>query len=176
MKESDIRPKNLFEEYLLLSKNDAKNFDKTAFIKVRCVACGSKNVKDHIKKDGFIYQICVECNSLFCSPRPDIDTLNKFYQNSKSSKFWSEIFLPSVERDRKEKMFYPKALALADMLKKYNIEPKLLCDCGAGTGLFLDEVSKILPSTKLFAIEPSRSSVNILKNGLRFDDAYSFIR
>ena len=61
-------------------------------------------------------------------------------------------------------MFYPKALALADMLKKYNIEPKLLCDCGAGTGLFLDEVSKILPSTKLFAIEPSRSSVNILKS------------
>ena len=108
MKESDIRPKNLFEEYLLLSKNDAKNFDKTTFIKVRCVACGSKNVKDHIKKDGFIYQICVECNSLFCSPRPDVDTLNKFYQNSKSSKFWSEIFLPSVERDRKEKCFIQK--------------------------------------------------------------------
>lgn len=102
MKESDIRPKELFEKYLNLSKKDAESFDKSSFETINCVACESSTVKHNFLKDGFMYNVCGSCGTLYCSPRPTIDTLNIFYKNSPSAKFWFEDFLPKVEENRRE--------------------------------------------------------------------------
>ena len=116
MKESEIRPKKLFKEYLNLSKKDAESFDQSAFEVTNCVSCDSPLSKIKYKKDGFNYNICDKCGTLFCNPRPDLETLNNFYKNSLSAKFWFEEFLPKVEESRRDKIFKKKAIQLFELI------------------------------------------------------------
>ena len=118
MKESEIRPKKLFKEYLNLSKKDAESFDQSSFEIVNCVSCDSTLSKIKYKKDGFNYNICENCGTLFCNPRPSLETLDNFYKNSLSAKFWFEEFLPKVEESRREKIFKKKAIQLFELINK----------------------------------------------------------
>ena len=163
MKESEIRPHDLFKKYLELSREDSNNFDKSNFFKTtHCLACDSDKLKDKIIKDNFTYQLCLECNSLFCNPRPSKQALDNFYSISKSAKFWFQEFLPAVEQNRKEKLFRKKAAELKKLIQNYGISFKTLCDCGAGSGLFLEELKKVFLDVKFSAIEPGEFSHKIL--------------
>jgi SAM-dependent methyltransferase len=162
MKESDIRPKKLFEKYLNLSKKDAESFDKSNFETINCVSCDSPLVKLKHEKDGFKYNICKSCGTLFCSPRPSLETLNSFYQNSASSKFWFEEFLPRVEETRREKIFKKKAIQLFELINEKKIPISNLCDIGAGSGIFIEELQKIREDIFYFAIEPGEVSSKII--------------
>ena len=70
MKEEDIRPKEIFEEYLLLAKQDTETyFSKSEKILGFCPACEAAG--DHaFDKDGFSYEVCPHCLTLFVNPRP----------------------------------------------------------------------------------------------------------
>ena len=164
MKEEEIRPKELFQQYLGLSSKDAKSFNKKLFEKTDCIACGSSQLEDKFIKNGFKYQLCKTCGSLFCNPRPTQDMLDNFYKNSVSSKFWFEKFLPVVEETRRDKLFRKKAIDLKKIIDKNKINVSALCDCGAGSGIFLEELSKIFTNVKFSAIEPGKSSSTILRN------------
>ena len=163
MKEQDIRPKNLFEKYLELSEKDTKSFDKAQLVSTNCVACGSENIKNFIKKNDFNYDLCNNCGSLFCNPRPSNVQLNSFYLNSDSAKYWFEVFLPNVEETRREKIFKKKALQLMEFISSKNLSISNLCDVGAGSGIFLEELKKLNNSIRYYAIEPGDVSSNILK-------------
>ncbi|HAZ03482.1 MAG: SAM-dependent methyltransferase [Bacteroidetes bacterium GWF2_42_66] len=162
MKESEIRPKELFQKYLELSGKDAESFDNSTFEKVNCIACDSSESKLKILKNGFDYQICTDCGTVFCSPRPTIKDLNNFYWNSKSAKFWFEEFLPKVEESRREKIFKKKALQLFSTIKEKGISISNLCDVGAGSGIFLEELKKIRDDISYYAIEPGQVSSKII--------------
>tara|TARA_B110001450_G_C17585153_1_gene466645 strand:- start:128 stop:1090 length:963 start_codon:yes stop_codon:yes gene_type:complete len=164
MKEQEIRPKNLFEKYLELSEKDTKSFDKTQLISTNCVVCNSKNTNPFIKKNDFNYDLCNNCGSLFCNPRPSSIQLSSFYLNSNSANYWFEVFLPNVEETRREKIFKKKALQLMTFINSKNISISSLCDVGAGSGIFLEELKKINESVSYYAIEPGEVSSNILKD------------
>ena len=74
MKEADIRPLDLFNKFIELSISDIESFfsDKTAFVEVSCPACDSNDSEEGLIKYGFRYLICTNCDSLYCSPRPNI--------------------------------------------------------------------------------------------------------
>ena len=162
MKESEIRPKKLFEKYLNLAKKDAESFDNSNFESINCVSCESALVKLKYKKDGFKYSICESCGTLFCNPRPSLKTLNSFYKNSSSAKFWFEEFLPKVEESRREKIFKKKAIQLFNLISEKKISISNLCDVGAGSGVFLEELQKIKEDISYFAIEPGEVSSSII--------------
>lgn len=162
MKESEIRPKELFQKYLDLAKKDAQSLNKSFFIKTNCIACESRRIKNIFTKHGFIYQICEDCGTLFCNPRPTQKMLNDFYRNSSSAKFWFNEFLPKVEESRREKIFKKKAIELKNLIIRNKIRANTLCDCGAGSGIYLEEIAKVLPELKLYAIEPCQVSAEIL--------------
>ena len=162
MKESEIRPKKLFKEYLNLSKKDAESFDQSSFEIVNCVSCDSPLSKIKYKKDGFNYNICESCGTLFCNPRPSLETLDNFYKNSLSAKFWFEEFLPKVEESRREKIFKKKAIQLFELINEKKINIKNLCDVGAGSGIFMEEMKKIQKNISYYAIEPGLVSSKII--------------
>ena len=72
MKETEIRPKEIFEEYLKLSAADAAAMAQNAdqFVDVLCPGCGNPHAPEVYVKNGFQIRLCDECGSLFCSPRP----------------------------------------------------------------------------------------------------------
>jgi hypothetical protein len=164
MKEEEIRPKDLFERYIELSKADANLLDRDEFDLIpECLACKSAKIFEKFKKFGFSFFECSDCGSLFCNPRPTREQLSLFYSASESSRYWSNIFLPAVEQSRNEKLYEPKAEKLLSIINNHKIDVSYLCDSGAGIGLFLDAMRKKLPETQFCAIEPNVDSCRILK-------------
>jgi len=164
IKEHEIRPKKLYDKYLKLSREDAQKFDKSQFCEVNCPGCGIKDSKFKFNKNGFNYVICNKCGSLYCSPRPSRDTLEDFYQNSKSSNYWSKTFYPAVAETRRKKIFKKKAEQIYHLLKKNKFKPKEICDVGAGYGILLEELQHFLKDSEFFAIEPNQEEVQICKS------------
>src|SRR5260221_9598157 len=97
MKEQDIRPDHLLRRYLELSAIDAETcFGDVGRISVPCVACGSQESRHEFKKSGFPYVRCGDCGTLYQCPRPPISAFERFYRNSESSRYWSNVFFPAV--------------------------------------------------------------------------------
>ncbi len=166
MKEAEIRPQAIFEEYLKLSAQDAETMlldGSEQFVDILCPACESRNRKDYCRKNGFTIKQCVDCGSIFCSPRPAMNQLQQFYMNSSSSKFWVQEFLPAVMEARREKLFRPKAKQIHDLLLSRGFQPKSICDVGAGHGLLLEELQRFWDKAALYAIEPGQESAAICR-------------
>jgi hypothetical protein len=80
MKEEEIRPKRIFDEYLRLAERDTqKYFTGCEHQSVCCPACGLEGLYS-FTKHGFDYEECPACQTLFVSPRPAV-LFSRYYQN-----------------------------------------------------------------------------------------------
>ncbi|TGN18274.1 class I SAM-dependent methyltransferase [Leptospira idonii] len=161
MKESEIRPKALLQEYLRLAEIDSRQLDVTKFVKIACPACFSDNCQLHITKNNYKYDLCHDCGTLFCNPRPDGEVLDRFYDSAESSKFWSNEFFPHVAEPRREKLFKPKANRIFNIFSEKGFFPRNICDVGSGYGIFLEELKKNFEKAELYGIEPSPEMAKI---------------
>lgn len=159
MKEQDIRPDALARRYYELSARDADRCfpDRAGRTAVPCVGCGSTDSDFALEKNGFDYARCHDCGTLFQSPRPSLEAFERFYRNSESSSYWSDVFFPAVAEVRREKIFRPRVQGVAGMVADRGRQVETLVDVGAGFGIFLDEWRAISPSIKGIAIEPGHS-------------------
>jgi len=165
LKEEDIRPAKIFEEYLCLSAKDAELcFSKTDKKDICCPACGSLKNKFEFEKHGFEYSTCDECGSLYQTPRPPITAFEQFYNNSISSKYWAEQFFPAVAEARRDRIFKPRVKKLIELCKEKNLLPDIVMDVGAGYGIFLEEWKALYPQSRTIAIEPSNHLSEICRN------------
>ena len=133
MKEHEIRPREVFEEYLELSKEDIVEYfsDHDSFVSIPCPACNSEQFKSAFVKHDFRYLQCNECYTLYVSPRPTDGMIIDFYKTSKSSRFWAERFFPETAEARREKIFIPRVELLIDTISQIDIpEPMSLVDVG----------------------------------------------
>jgi 2-polyprenyl-3-methyl-5-hydroxy-6-metoxy-1,4-benzoquinol methylase len=162
--ENEIRPKEIFDKYLELSKKDGAKLDPTKFATISCPACKSTRPARDLEKFGFSFDRCGECGTLFCNPRPTASQLKEFYVHSESAAFWSKEFLPKVEAARKEKLVKPKVREIVKFLQERRRAPKRICDIGAGHGFVLEELAKDLPEATYYAIEPDANSCAVLRS------------
>ena len=164
MKEEEIRPANIFEEYLRLSALDIQEYFKDSETEIiSCPACGSESNNHEFIKHGFSYVTCNHCGSLFQSPRPKISAFESFYNESTSSKYWAEKFFPSVAEARREKIFIPRVEYLHEFCKSHEFFPETIVDVGAGYGIFLEEWKKKYSDIRTIAIEPSVSLAQVCR-------------
>jgi SAM-dependent methyltransferase len=163
MKEEDIRPKEIFDEYLRLCKKDAKNYfgSNTNLHPILCPACCSSGVKA-FEKNNFTYEECPACSTLYVSPRPEESSFFKYYQESESVKFWANSFYKKTAEARREKLWKPKALMISESIKKYGDISKLF-DIGGGYGIFAEEFKK-LSNNDVTVIEPGPDLAEICRN------------
>jgi SAM-dependent methyltransferase len=164
MKERDIRSHTALNRYLELARQDIANYfaDPGQFVRVACPACGGQKHAMEFTKVGFRYVTCQGCRTLFVNPRPTASMLNDFYLDSPSSRYWIEgFFLPFVEA-RREKVFRPRVAYVAKRLPAFSSE--IVGDVGAGFGLFLEELSKLWPNSRMLAIEPSSEMAEICRS------------
>ncbi len=157
MREDDIRPKVLLDEFFARLKRDAERLavKRTAFIEVPCGFCaGSRRAVD-FEKEGFDYCRCLECGSLYVSPRPTIELLREYMDTSEAVAFWSSHFYKETAAARRAQMFRPRAQVCREMASGHlGDRPLRFADVGAGYGLFLAELRDAVPSWSLTAIEP----------------------
>ena len=158
MKEEDIRPQEILDRYLELSRQDAvRCFADSKREAIPCVGCGSSIIQEQFEKQGFCYGQCQDCGTLFQTPRPSPKSFEAFYQNSESSNYWAEVFFPAVAEARREKIFRPRVERLIQHCESHGHKVNRLIDVGAGFGIFLDEWRRADPECHLVAVEPSAS-------------------
>jgi hypothetical protein len=143
MKEEQIRPQRIFDEYLRLAKQDSEiYFGEVERVLGRCPACDSVGQLAFVKY-GFTYEICPNCQTLYVNPRPVMDAFVKYYTESSSSKYWASTFYKETAEARREKLWKPKARLIRDTLLRYAAEHYTLIDIGGGFGLFAEEIRSL---------------------------------
>ena len=109
IKEDEIRPEKIFNEYLKLAEADTiKYFSKVESKEIKCPVCNNRG-DEWVKKSIFTYKICDLCLSIFVSPRPSKEAFESYYKDSPSTKFWATKFYKITEASRREKLWKPKA-------------------------------------------------------------------
>lgn len=136
MKEYEIRLKELLERFLELSREDAKKyFDAKTRTAIPCPACLSKKYDSVFSKNGFDFVECVQCSTIFLSPRPPLSQFENFYINSPSSELLANIFFPVVEELRRQNIFEPRVTRILKMCEANGFRPNSVMDIGPGLSL-----------------------------------------
>lgn len=164
MKEEDIRPKKIFDEYLKLTNIDTKTYfgdcDREA---VHCPACKTPGIFSFRKSD-FDYEECPKCLTLFVSPRPIASAFDKYYTEAPSVDYWATTFYKETADSRRELLWKPKAKMVKQVINKWlgQKDEYSVVDIGGGYGIFSEEI-EILTNTKSIVIEPGPSLAKICR-------------
>jgi uncharacterized Zn finger protein (UPF0148 family) len=155
VKEEDIRPRAIFDEYLRLAAIDTKTFfGQAAKNEILCPACGGKG-RPEFQKEGFTYEECPKCHTLFVNPRPEARAFERYYRESPSSRFWATTFYKETAEARREKLWKPKVRAIFEILSRFSRPKEVsLVDIGGGYGLFAEEMEKVT-NHKPWILEPA---------------------
>lgn len=154
MKENDIRPQELFDELLRLNKLDIETyFTNSVNEPLLCPACGSHGEHSFVK-NGFNFEECLNCKTLYVSPRPKREYFDAYYTDSLSTKYWATTFYKATEQNRREMLWKPKARLILDKINQFSPATQKIVDIGGGYGIFIEEFLKI-SNIKHMVIEPS---------------------
>jgi len=171
--EAEIRPHDLFQKYLDLSKHDADTFfTGVPRAEMNCPACDDPGTFV-FTKSGFAYRECPKCQTLWASPRPPFESFTAFYSDSPSSKYWADVFSPAVEEARRLRLWRPKAKEVGEIVA--NFEPKFrnVVDVGGGTGVFAEEFA-LVSDCNIVVVEPSPQAAARCRNrGIQVIQAFS---
>jgi len=133
MKEEEIRPQSIFDEYLQLCESDTQKYFDTVE--------------------------CINCKTLFVSPRPESAAFEKYFTESKSAEYWATTFYKHTAEARREKLWKPKAKMVCSAMDKFGAVDASVIDIGGGYGIFAEEYEK-LTSSAVTIIEPGPSLAN----------------
>ena len=162
MKEHDIRPKQIFDEYLRLTAEDTCTyFLDSARHDVCCPACGAAGVHA-FTKTGFSYAECPDCSTLYVNPRPERSALERYYMDSPSTRYWATTFYKETEVARREKIWKPKAELICEKIAHFSAIDEII-DVGGGYGTFAEEISRIC-GCRVAVIEPSRYLAEVCRS------------
>ena len=162
MKEEDIRPQAIFDEYLRLASLDAaKYFGSAKREEICCPACG-RDGDLVFQKHGFTYKECPICQTIFVTPRPDVEAFFNYYQHSDSAKYFATTFYKATETARRDKLWKPKVLKVKSILDKYHLQDVEIIDIGGGYGIFAEEYKRTTQAP-ITIIEPGPDLANICR-------------
>jgi len=164
MKEEDIRPKHIFDEYLAMTVEDThKYFGSSDREVIRCPSCDNEGIFS-FHKSGFDYDECPVCMTLFVNPRPIAHTFDKYYTEAPSVHYWATTFYKETADARRELVWKPKAKLVNKIIDTWieNTETFTAVDIGGGYGIFAEEI-EILTKTKPIVIEPGPSLAKICR-------------
>ena len=143
LKESDIRPGKMYNEYKELLAQDVNKYfsDPSLLVKVDCPGCLGKDFKAIFNKNGFNYCICNKCGSFFVSPRPAKEELNNFYKISHSGKFLRRTLLNSTLDSRSKNIFSYRLQWIIGLVEEYLPKAENFLDYNTRYPQFLRELS-----------------------------------
>lgn len=159
MREEDIRPKALLDQFFRRLRSDAQRLAarSESFVEVSCPFCAHERSRTAFVKEGFGYCLCESCESLFVSPRPTSEALAQYADGSEAVAFWSTHFYRETAQARREQIFRPRARLIAELVEKHSDgRARAFADIGAGYGLFLQELSALEVFPEVIAVEPDR--------------------
>ncbi len=157
LSENEIRPDALMAEQARLFALDIARLmaNRSAFVPVACPACAQEQAQPAFEKTGMPFVRCVQCETLYASPRPRPEHLNDYYQHSQNYEYWSRFIFPASEAARREKIFLPRVAQVLEICERFEVPTETLLEVGAGFGLFGEEMVKTGRFHRVIAVEPT---------------------
>ncbi|MFZ6011469.1 MAG: class I SAM-dependent methyltransferase [Bacteroidota bacterium] len=156
-KENDIRPADLMK-----MKEPALEHDKKflrdripQFVQVPCPACGSMSRTAWATKEGFSYDLCNDCRTIYMNPRAPENILYEFYDQSENYAFWNKHIFPASEQARKQKIFVPRAKRLQSYCQQQGVKGGTLLEIGSAFGTFCEAAKELNYFERIIAVEPT---------------------
>ncbi len=113
---------------------------------------------------GHNYLRCVECDSLFASPRIPVEKISKYY-NSIPTDLMIEPSLRDVRASRIDKLIRPRWKMVKEKLIRNGVKFPVnqLMEVGPGNGYFLEVLNEDRVSEKQIAVEPDKTCLKSLE-------------
>lgn len=156
MKEHEIRPAEIYTEFLRLAAQDAdRMFDHSQARERSCPACDGSKRQVAFVKTGFTFCECEDCGTLFANPLPRSEQFEAFYRDSAAARYWADVFVPRVMEARRAAIVRPRVAQIRDLCRQRGVDPKTVLDVGSGHGMFLEEWRAAVPDVAGYAVEPN---------------------
>lgn len=155
--EHAIRPADFDAEQKRLHQLDVeRTFARRAeFVEVPCPVCDGVPHKPRFDKDGYEYRECLDCGTVYISPRPTPAILSEHYGQSQNYHFWNSVIFPASEAARRELVFRPRVKRLLELCEKHGVNTDTLVEVGAGFGTFCEELRSTGKFRRVVAVEPT---------------------
>ncbi len=143
--DADIRPHSLLSEFKRLSLEDTAKFfgDKTARVRMACPACAADDAHEAFEKQGFSYQQCRQCDSVYVSPRPTQAALAEYYQSSSASHYRVEHFSRQTAEARRRHLLRSHTLWMGQLLDEaHTPESRSVVDIGSNSAALFEEMRR----------------------------------
>ena len=159
MKLNLTRDPDLTKRILKMQKIDIKKFissPDTKFVDVRCPACDSSEKTFSFEKNRFNFSTCMKCETLFINPRPDIKSLEQFYNQATWLDLWYNQLMKKSESYRLKQIFMPRVKKIIGLCRKHKADFGTILDIGAGNGIFAKEMMARHAFSRVVALEMSK--------------------
>lgn len=157
LREEAIRPPSLMSEFKRLSIEEAYAY----FIRpgrltpVDCPACGGVERKPVFDKEGFIYNKCRDCNSVYVSPRPTHEALADYYRESRASHYRVEQLAKDTAGARRAHLLRSHANWVGRVTDEQgNIAARSFTDTGTSLAAIFDEFKRLGLFDALNCLDP----------------------
>ncbi len=161
MKEASIRSDKMMDESLAMHEEDVAWIRARAaeFVEVACPACEQAARSFEFERQGFRFNRCQGCQTLYISPRPTAELLGEYYARSKNINYYNDVIFPASEEARRAHIFAPRAARVVELARRHgaatDASTATLVDVGAGFGTFCEEVVRTGAFRRVVAVEPS---------------------
>ena len=118
--EDEIRPDELAAQFRVASERSVRDLlVPVAVVDIPCPGCSGDDSALAFTKSGLSYRECAVCGTLFVSPRPDQNALDRYYRDSPAAAFWRTRVLPMTASARAVKLHRPRAEWILDNLAEH---------------------------------------------------------
>jgi SAM-dependent methyltransferase len=138
MQVNEIRPASLRERQQAAYERDLARLRQhlPEFVPVACPACEGQHSDAAFEKYGFEFRRCLQCRTLYMSPRPTPAIMATYYDHSENYQFWAEHIFPASEPARRDKIHRPMLEYMVAACERYGVPRDLLVEVGPGFGTF----------------------------------------
>ena len=156
LRDADIRPPDLLNEFRRLSVRDAAVlFPGDSLAPAPCPACGKDDPRPAFTREGFTYQSCGQCRSVYVSPRPTEAALRLYFAESEASRFRVAQLSEKTAAQRRRHQLRTNALWMGQVAEAQGLPPgPNYADFRTHAPALFDEVAALNHFGSLYAIEP----------------------
>ena len=154
---ADLKPPALMSEFTRLSIEDATTYlaDPAHLVPCTCPACGHAHGQPAFQKQGFDFSECDECGSVYVSPRPSESALEKYYAESRASRFRVEHFSKDTAKARHPVGVLAQQVEPARLVDEAGrASVKTYADLRTHTPQIFDEVHGLKYFDAIYSVDP----------------------
>ena len=144
-REPEIWPPGSFNRYLEMTNKEVKRLliDKGNLVDVPCPACNSSSRRKEFNKFGLRYVECMDCKTLYISPRPSEEDIHRYFIDSKALEFWHSHVVKESLKARIRHLFRPRAMWVANLTEESFESPRVFVEVNSMYNEFLEEIDRL---------------------------------